>query len=244
MVKNGLLTNSKIGSAVFAVDLIPTSNKKARPGYPMTPKYITVHNTGNSSKGAGADSHTKYVNNVDISKSWHFTVDEKKIYQELPVTENAWHAGDGNGPGNRSSIGIEICENIDGDWKQARRNAILLIVVLLDELNLTPDKVVPHKHWSGKYCPHKILDEGWDKFLAEVKEEYNTYKGILENAGIQGGTIIAGQPEVSPWAEDAWEKARKKICKDGKPLNDGLGAKNMVTEEQLMVFFDKLGLLD
>lgn len=234
MVKNGLLTNSKIGSAVFAVDLIPTSNKKARPGYPMTPKYITVHNTGNSSKGAGADSHTKYVNNVDASKSWHFTVDEKKIYQELPLTENAWHAGDGNGPGNRSSIGIEICENIDGDWKQARRNAILLIVTLLHELKLTPDKVVPHKHWSGKYCPHKILDEGWEKFLSEVKEAYKTY-------------TLEGKPmtnEVSPWAKESWEKAKKKICKDGKPLNDGLGAKNMVTEEQLMVFFDKLGLLD
>ncbi len=44
--------------------------------------------------------------------------------------------------------------------------------------------------------------------------------------------------EVSEWAKSSWQKAIK------KGVNDGLGAKNPVTEEQLMVFFDRLGLLD
>jgi N-acetylmuramoyl-L-alanine amidase len=42
----------------------------------------------------------------------------------------------------------------------------------------------------------------------------------------------------SPWAKEAWEKSIR------IGLNDGAGAKNPVTEEQLMVFFDRLGLLD
>ena len=49
---------------------------------------------------------------------------------------------------------------------------------------------------------------------------------------------------VSSWAQVAWDKAMLKIGKDGTPINDGKGAKNYVTEEQLMAFFDKLGLLD
>lgn len=44
--------------------------------------------------------------------------------------------------------------------------------------------------------------------------------------------------DVSPWALSAWNKAKD------KGINDGFGAKNHVTEEQLMVFFDKVGLLD
>lgn len=233
MVKSGLLTEKKIGNAIFTIDLIPTSNKKARPGRKMTAKYITVHNTGNSKKGAGADNHTEYVDNVDNYVSWHFTVDDKKIYQELPVNEHGWHAGDGNGEGNRASIGIEICENVDGNWPIARKNGILLIAKLLIDLGLTPDKVVPHKHWSGKQCPQIILREGWNEFMNEVKKEYDKLR-----------TPNDTPQEVSSWAKPAWDKAMKKIGTDGKPVNDGIGPKNEVTEEQLMVFFDKLGLLD
>jgi len=54
-----------------------------------------------------------------------------------------------------------------------------------------------------------------------------------------------GRPEpVSEWAKTAWEKASKKIGTTGVPINDGVGAKNQVTEEQMMVFLDRLGLLD
>ena len=106
-------------------DFIPKSNKN-RPGYFMEPKYITVHNTSNTARGANALSHSKYVKNSSTNTSWHFTVDDGSvIYQHLPLNENGWHAGDGNkGTGNRQSIGIEICENVDGNFAQATDNAI------------------------------------------------------------------------------------------------------------------------
>jgi len=44
--------------------------------------------------------------------------------------------------------------------------------------------------------------------------------------------------EVSDWAKESWTKSVK------IGINDSKGAKNYVTEEQLMVFFDRLGLLD
>ncbi len=41
-------------------DFIPVSNDN-RPGYAMTPAYITVHNTANTAKGADAKMHANFV---------------------------------------------------------------------------------------------------------------------------------------------------------------------------------------
>ncbi|AZJ43687.1 N-acetylmuramoyl-L-alanine amidase [Bacillus velezensis] len=148
-------------------DFIPVGHNN-RPGYAMNPAYITVHNTANTARGANAAMHARYEKNPETPTSWHFTVDEKEIYQHLPLNENGWHAGDGNsGTGNRKSIGIEICENSDGDFEKAVVNAQWLIKKLMKEQGISLANVVPHQHWSGKYCPHKLLDR-WDSFKAGI----------------------------------------------------------------------------
>ncbi|AXT13413.1 LysM peptidoglycan-binding domain-containing protein [Bacillus velezensis] len=148
-------------------DFIPVGHNN-RPGYAMDPAYITVHNTANTAKGASAAMHARYEKNPETPTSWHFTVDEKEIYKHLPLNENGWHAGDGNrGTGNRKSIGIEICENSDGDFEKAVANAQWLIKKLMKEQGISLANVVPHKHWSGKQCPRKLLDR-WDSFKAGI----------------------------------------------------------------------------
>ncbi|GLZ63679.1 N-acetylmuramoyl-L-alanine amidase [Bacillus amyloliquefaciens] len=148
-------------------DFIPVGHNN-RPGYTMDPAYITVHNTANTARGASAAMHARYEKNPETPTSWHFTVDEKEIYQHLPLNENGWHAGDGNrGTGNRKSIGIEICENSDGDFEKAVANAQWLIKKLMKEQGISLANVVPHQHWSGKYCPRKLLDR-WDSFKAGI----------------------------------------------------------------------------
>ncbi|MED3508760.1 N-acetylmuramoyl-L-alanine amidase [Bacillus velezensis] len=147
-------------------DFIPVGHNN-RPGYAMNPAYITVHNTANTAQGASAAMHARYEKNPETPTSWHFTVDDKEIYQHLPLNENGWHAGDGNGTGNRKSIGIEICENSDGDFEKAVANAQWLIKKLMKEQGISLANVVPHQHWSGKYCPRKLLDR-WDSFKAGI----------------------------------------------------------------------------
>ncbi|WGE00944.2 N-acetylmuramoyl-L-alanine amidase [Bacillus velezensis] len=147
-------------------DFIPVGHNN-RPGYAMNPAYITVHNTANTARRANAAMHARYEKNPETPTSWHFTVDDKEIYQHLPLNENGWHAGDGNGTGNRKSIGIEICENSDGDFEKAVANAQWLIKKLMKEQGISLANVVPHQHWSGKYCPHKLLDR-WDSFKAGI----------------------------------------------------------------------------
>jgi N-acetylmuramoyl-L-alanine amidase len=141
--------------------------------YPMTPKYITIHNTANTSKGAGDEMHARYLNNGAGGRtvSWHFTVDDDSVTQHLPVNVNGWHAGDGlHGKGNRESIGIEICENSDGDFSKAVANAVELVQHLMKAHGISIMNVVPHKHWSGKNCPRKLLAD-WDGLVARFKNE-------------------------------------------------------------------------
>lgn len=99
---------------------IPASNKFTRPGTKMVPKYFTIHETDNDNKGANAEAHARLqYNGNNREVSWYFQVDEDSIYQSLPTNEIGLAAGDGNGPGNMSSIHIEICVNRDGNFKKA-----------------------------------------------------------------------------------------------------------------------------
>lgn len=150
-------------------DFIPKSNRN-RPGYRMNPLYITVHNTANTSKGANAASHASLVKRSNTAVSWHDTVDENCIYQHLPLNENGWHAGDGRGTGNMKSIGIEICEN--AQW---------LIRQLMTEQGIPLANVVPHKRWSGKNCPRKLLNR-WDSFKACIATAHTGKKTTAKPA--------------------------------------------------------------
>ena len=139
--------------------------------YTLSPIGITVHNTANS---ASAANEIAYMAGNDKETSYHFAVDEKEIIQALPLDRNGWHAGDGaTGSGNRRTIAIEICrstsENL-GLFLQAEKNAAWLCASLCLEHGWTTKDIYTHKHWSGKNCPHKTLELGWDRFLAMVEQ--------------------------------------------------------------------------
>jgi N-acetylmuramoyl-L-alanine amidase len=147
----------------------------------MQAEYITVHNTYND---ASANNEIQYMINNSNQVSYHFAVDDKEIVQGIPLDRNAWHAGDGGkGTGNRKSIGIEICYSKSGGTKyyQAEGLAIQFIAQFLKKRGWGVDRVRKHQDWSGKKCPHRILDEGrWQSFLdaieKEMKEESKLYE--------------------------------------------------------------------
>lgn len=137
--------------------------------YSMKAESITVHNTAND---ASAANEVKYMIGNNKKVSFHIAVDDKEAVQGIPLDRNAWHAGDGNGKGNRSSIGVEICHSKSGGerFEKAERNAAELIASMLKERGWGIDKVKKHQDWSGKYCPHRTLDLGWQRFLNMVRE--------------------------------------------------------------------------
>ena len=161
-------------------EIIPATNAN-RPGRKLRggrPEYITVHETSNYAPGANAEMHRRFVANGGGSEgvSFHWVVDDREAIHLIPDDEVAWHAGDGaNGPGNNSSIAIETCVNVDGDWNKTRRNLAVLIAQLLytHDLDQVFVQVVQHNRWSGKNCPLIIRrDDLWPGQLAATEVAY------------------------------------------------------------------------
>jgi hypothetical protein len=99
--------------------------------------------------------------------SWHICIDRDTAIECIPLDEVAWHAGDGNGPGNMHSIGIEVCE-VDG----AEQAAIELIAKMLKERGWGIDRVKKHQDWSGKNCPRLIIPH-WQDFINNIQSRLN-----------------------------------------------------------------------
>lgn len=173
--------NKGVGKVNVIEDIIPQKGGKVRPGDVRQKKWIVIHETGNSSKGADAKNHSTYLKNLAKANttyvSWHYTVDDHAIYHHIPDNEIAYHASDGRveGGGNMASIGIEICVNSDGNFDKARDNAAWLTAKLLKEHNLTIGAVKQHHDFApdGKNCPQTIRDKGlWNNFLQAVQKYY------------------------------------------------------------------------
>lgn len=210
----------------YIIDHIPrTTPHNRRPGVPMKPEFITIHSTGNPS--STARNERGWLTNPSNTRtaSWHICVDEKEAVEAIPLNEVTWHAGDGNGQGNRASIGIEICES--GDRAKTLANAVRLVVKLLKERGWGVDRLRRHYDWSGKVCPRIFYDggkwAGWEQFKRDVAKELSG-----------GGTVAEAKNQPSPWAQEAWEWAKREGYLDGKRPKDGL------TREEFAVVLKKL----
>ena len=64
----------------------------------MKPECIVIHNTANA---ATAAQEIAYMHSNNNEVSFHFAVDDREAVQGIELDRNAWHAGDGNGKGNR-----------------------------------------------------------------------------------------------------------------------------------------------
>lgn len=202
-------------------DFISTNNKN-RPGNYMKPLYITVHNTANTKEGADAANHAAFVKRSSTAVSWHFTVDDKVIYQHLPLNENGWHAGDGRGTGNMKSIGIEICENSDGNFEKAVENAQWLIRQLMQDQGIPLANIVPHKRWSGKNCPRKLLNR-WDSFKVRIASAHTSKKATAKPVKATPVKNTPSKPKASKPKKSFYLPFG--IIKVTKPLTKGTGVK-------------------
>ena len=208
----------------YKIDHIPknTPNNR-RPGFVMTPKYLTIHSTGNPSSTAKNERAWLTNPTNDRTASYHIVVDEKEAIEVLPLNEVAWHAGDGNGQGNRASIGIEICES--GNRAKTLQNAVKLVTKMLKERNWGVEKLRRHFDWSGKICPRILQPNnwaGWNKFKQDVQKE------------LAGGGIVANKDIPDTWAKKDWDWARDEGWLDGTRPRDNL------TRQELAIVIRRL----
>lgn len=151
-------------------NLVPSTKYNIKCPYAMTPEFIVVHNTGNT---ASARNEIAYMISNDNEVSFHYAIDDKEIVQGILETRNAWHASDGGqGEGNRKGIAIEICYSLSDESKflAAEKLAAQFIASKLKEKGWGIDKVKKHQDFGNhKYCPHRTLDLGWQRFLNMIQ---------------------------------------------------------------------------
>ncbi len=174
--------------------LVPEGRYGRHIEFPLRASYITVHSTANRNAtalqhgrgmAAGAFRGTSKWNRTGYL-TWHFTVDDRETIQSLPLNIQGEHA-DHDGPGNTSSIAIEICE-FSNPARQAAAvdRAAHLTAWLMHAYGIPLDHVVPHQHWPQKHfknyqkdCPRILMDGGrpgprWAAFLAKVHTYYKS----------------------------------------------------------------------
>ncbi len=184
--------NSMLKRANVQTDMVKRGRFGRRLMKPMNARYITIHSTQN--KTADAQRHAVALKNGALRTGsgrgyiiWHFTVDDRRAVQHMPTSEQGIHA-DVDGPGNRTSIGIEMCEFRGCNRAATVDRTAKLTAALMVRNHIPLRNVVPHYRWPRrgmspvhKNCPHFLLDNGrpgktWQRFLGRVDYYYKQIK--------------------------------------------------------------------
>lgn len=148
---------------------------------------ICIHNTYND---ASAMSEVSYMLGRPEKVSFHAAVDNYRIVTGLPFERSCYAAGDGRyGKGNAHKINIEICYSRSGgkQFEEAEKLAAEYTAYLLKEYGWGIDRVKKHQDFANKYCPHRTLDLGWQRFL-NIVSSYLEDKPVTENKNIESGS--------------------------------------------------------
>ena len=147
---------------------LPSDKYGIKSPFTMKPVGIVVHNTAND---ASAINEVTYMNRNNNPVSYHVAIDDINVVQAIPFNRNAWHAGATYA--NRNMIGIEICYSRSGGsrFTKAEKESAKYIATLCKQYGWGIDKVQTHQQQNKKYCPHRTLDTGWQRFLNMVKAE-------------------------------------------------------------------------
>lgn len=149
---------------------------------------ICIHNTYND---ASAMSEVSYMLGRPEKVSFHAAVDNYRIVTGLPFERSCYAAGDGRyGKGNAHKINIEICYSRSGgkQFEEAEKLAAEYTAYLLKQYGWGIDKVKKHQDFANKYCPHRTLDMGWQRFLNMVSSYLEVKPVENENKNIESGS--------------------------------------------------------
>lgn len=156
-------------------DFMSPRSRARRAAHSMHPRFITIHSTANPRGDAAA--HARALKRGAMgSLNWHFTVDQYRAVQHIPLNETGRHA-DRGGPGDMYSIGIEMCEKRGQSIVKTFDRAAKLAAYNMYAHDIPLRNVVPHYYWTGKRCPHLLLDNGkpgfkWSWFISRVDYYY------------------------------------------------------------------------
>lgn len=152
--------------------------------------WVIIHETGSTTVNTGAEVHAQLQVNNSINggreASWHYQVDDGKIYQSFTDDRSCWHASDSGktpGKGNANGIGIEMCVNADAEYDVSMRNDARLVAHLLNKYKLSMLNIKQHYDMApnSKPCPEQMRKKArWFEFLTLVTREYVSQQFLSE----------------------------------------------------------------
>ena len=215
-------------------------------------RYIVIHDTGNPSAGADAESHFRYFNGGNRSSSADIFVDSRSVWQVNDYTKYySWHCGDGRGKygiTNQNSVGVELCINQDGNYAATLKNAAAVVRELMAELKIPMERVVRHYDVSKKNCPASMSADGWktwQKFKQMIEGEelsVSQYEELKKEIEVLKNPMIYNyiDENMPAWARPTIQKLVDKGILKGD--ENGLN----LTEEllRMLVINDRAGLYE
>ena len=214
-------------------NLAPVRSGENCSGHGNGKKFITVHQTGNTNKGANAQMHANLQMRV-WTASWHWQVDDKEAIQSFPHSVKCWHASDGErGDGNANSIGVEGCINSDGDYKKSVQNMAELVAWIAKEESIPVANIKQHHDFArdNKNCPSQIRagkeDINWTKFIQMVQAELDKLNGKIAvdsakaHKVAKGDTLwsISKKYDVTVANLKTWNSLKSDLIVPGQSLN-------------------------
>lgn len=157
-----------------------------QPGRTQPIEYIVVHYTAN--KGDTAKNNVDYFARTVTGTSAHYFVDRNAVMQSVDEGDTAWHCGSDHPRHpycrNSNSIGIEMCDSVDGVPEDVRSLTAGLVRELMVKYGIDSGHVLRHYDVTGKRCPAPWVDnpaewmefkkmlEGDDDMSYEQFEQY------------------------------------------------------------------------
>ena len=140
----------------------------------LKPKGIIIHNTSND---APAKNEAAYMTGNNNEVSFHVVVDEKEVYQCVPFSRVAHHAG--NYQANGEYIGLEIARSSSSDelYFASERNAIEYVAHVCIQYGWNPHKDVRfHREFYNTACPVRIPTSRYDELRSAIAKKMDEIK--------------------------------------------------------------------
>lgn len=200
-------------------------------------KYLVIHDTGNTSRGADAEAHFKYLQTATRYGSAHYYLDDGQIIQVIGDSLVAWSIGDkwgySNNPNrvkdalNSNSLSIELCINSDIDKVKAYKNLVELTKNLMKKFNISPDRVIRHFDATGKNCPGSWSGDDWSKWWQFKEDIKKPIEWIIDLS--KDSTF--GNTETKEKVGDKMQDEFKRAIELG--ITDGSRPKDPATREEV-----------
>ena len=131
-----------------------------QPGRTQPIEYIVVHYTAN--KSDTAKNNVDYFARTVTGTSAHYFVDRNAVMQSVDEGDTAWHCGSDHPRHpycrNSNSIGIEMCDSVDGVPDDVKSLTVSLVQELMSRYGIDSSHVLRHYDVTGKRCPVPWVD--------------------------------------------------------------------------------------